>query len=69
MRLNGSLCLCQIVDVHECRLDAQRRQRMRHQVIASAIDGLLRHDMPMPLCQRLQYISNGSCAGCQGQRG
>ena len=67
--LNCALDLFEIMSIDKGSLDTKLRKRMLEQIERAAIDGLLRHDMPMPLCQRLQYISNGSCAGCQGQRG
>ena len=56
----------QIMDVSESSFDSILGKRVCQQVIAAAINCFLRNDMIAFLCQRLNSVSYGSCAG--GQR-
>ena len=58
----------QIVGVHESGLDAVEGKRMGQQVVASAVDGLLRNDMVTFLGQREDRIGDRRGAGSQRQR-
>ena len=47
--------------------DTVLSQRMFKQIVAAAVDGLLRYDMLTRLSQRLNGIGHGSRTGCQSQ--
>ena len=59
--------LC-ILSVHKRRCNTVLRQRMFQQIVASAVDGLLGHDVSAVGCQRLHGIGDCRCAGGHGQR-
>ena len=67
--LDGAFHLGKIMGVHEGRLDAVLRQRMRQQVIGSAVNGLLCDDMSPVRSQRLNGVSDGRRTGSEGKRG
>ena len=67
--LDGLLHLGEIVNIDKGGGDAQLGQSVGHQVIAAAVDGLLGHDVPAALGQRLKSIGDGGGAGGQGQSG
>ena len=66
---DGLLHLVQVVDVHEGSGDAEAGQGMLQQVVAAAVDGLLRHEVAAVLTQGLKHIVDGGGTGCHGQRG
>ena len=65
--LNGRLDLAKIVRVDERGVDAVERQRVLEQVEASAVDGLLGHDVLTGLRERLNSVrdSRSACRNCQ----
>ncbi len=67
--LNGRFHLSQVVGVHKRGGDAELRQRVGQQVIASAVDGLLSHNVIAGLGQGLNGIGDGRGAGGGGQGG
>ena len=66
--LNSVFHFFQIVSVHKRRCNTVLRQRMFQQIVASAVDGLLDHDVSAVGCQRLHGIGDCRCAGSHGQR-
>ena len=66
--LDGSLQLGQVVGIHEGGPDAVLGQSVGQQVVAAAIDGLLRHNMIPRLGQCLDSIGDCRRAGGGGQR-
>ena len=66
---DGLLHLVQVVDVHEGSGDAEAGQGMLQQVVAAAVDGLLRHEVAAVLTQSLEHIVDGGGTRCHGQRG
>ena len=53
--------------IHEGGVDAELGQSVRQQVVAAAVDGLLCHDVVTSLCQCLNGVGNGGCAGSGSQ--
>ena len=66
--LNGVLDLGEVVCIHERRGDAEMRQGMLQQVVAAAVNRLLRDDVAAILRQRLNRVVNRRRTGCQRKR-
>ena len=66
--LNGVLDLGEVVRIHERRGDAKMRQGMLQQVVAAAVNRLLRDDVTAILRQRLNRVVNRRRTGCQRKR-
>ena len=65
--LDRALELCEVVRVNEGGLDAELGQGVREQVVAAAVDGLLRYDVVACLSERLNGVADRCCTGggCQ----
>ena len=67
--LNGIFQLLQIMGIHEGRSDPILRECVAQQIEASAINGLLGHDVSSVGGQRFYRVGNGCRTGCQCQSG
>ena len=59
----------QVMGVHECRLNAIVLQGVLQQVVASAVNGVLGHDVVPCVSQCKDGICDGCRLGCRGQAG
>ena len=65
--LDRGLHLLQIVDIHKGGLHAAGGQGVGEEVVGTAVDGLLGHDVVAHMGQGLEGVCNGGCAGGSGQ--
>ena len=66
--LNGVLNLGEVVRIHARRGDAEMRQGVLQQVVAAAVNRLLRDDVAAILRLRLNRVVNRRRTGCQRKR-
>ena len=66
--LNGVFYLSKIMRIDKCGGHAELHERVRQQVVAATVDGLLRDNVIAGLRQRLNGVADGCCAGGNGQR-